>query len=173
MLLVGLLVFGVAAGLVFAELATPSGLYGVTEYDDAVYFTSALRLTTGALAYRDFVFVQPPGIAVLFAPLAGLAHVIGTREAMALARIVTGVVAGVNTLLVVLLLRHLGPAAALVGGLALVLFPPAFAADHTLMLEPYLVLFCLLAAALAFVGEDSAALGACSPPASPSALPAR
>jgi hypothetical protein len=137
-----------AMGLVFVELGAPHGLYGVTQYDDGVYYGGALELVAGHLPYRDFVFVQPPGIAVLMAPIAWLVH--DSRTGLAIARILTGVVTGANVLLVGVILRHRGVVATLIGVVALGIFPPAYTADHTLLLEPYLVFFCLLGATLAF-----------------------
>jgi hypothetical protein len=148
--------FAIAAGLVFAELATPTGLYGVTQFDDSVYFASARHFVSGALPYRDFTMIQPPGITVLLAPIGLLSDLIGDRSGMALARIVTGIVAGANAAGVVFLLRRYGVVAAAIGGLALAIYPTAYLADHTLMLEPYLVLFCLLGAGLAFPSAKSA-----------------
>ena len=142
--------FLIAAGLVFAELATPTGLYGVTQFDDSVYFASARHFVSGALPYRDFTMIQPPGITVLLAPIGLLSDLIGDRSGMAIARILTGLVAGANAAGVVWLLRRYGVIAAAIGGLALAIYPTAYLADHTLMLEPYLMLFCLLGTGLAF-----------------------
>lgn len=151
--------FGLAFGLVLDELAQPHGLYGVTQYDDGVYLTAALRLASGALPYRDFVFIQPPGIAILFAPLGLIAHSIGTREAMGVARILTALVVGANAALVVVALRHRRLVAAFGAGAAFALYPPAYTADHTLMLEPYLVLCCLVGILLAFSKNSLAGPG--------------
>jgi hypothetical protein len=146
----GGIAFFVAAGLVFAELATPTGLYGVTQFDDSVYFASARHLVAGALPYRDFTMIQPPGITVLLAPIGLLSDLVGDRSGIALARILTGLVAGANAAGVVFLLRRYGVIAAAIGGAAIAIYPTAYLADHTLMLEPFLVLFCLIGTALAF-----------------------
>jgi hypothetical protein len=42
-------------------LSRPGHLSGFTQYDDGVYFGNAVRLVQGAIAYRDFAMVQPPG----------------------------------------------------------------------------------------------------------------
>ena len=147
--------FGLGAGVALAAVLAPHGLHGITQYDDGVYFGAALRLVSGALPYRDFVLVQPPGIVVAMAPFAALAHLIGTASAMAVVRIVTAVVAGLNAALCARLLAPRGPVAALVAGVALAIFPAAFFADHTLLLEPYLVLSCLIGANLA-IGRGEA-----------------
>ncbi len=43
------------------QLSRPGHLSGFTQYDDGVYFGNAVRLVHGAIAYRDFATVQPPG----------------------------------------------------------------------------------------------------------------
>jgi hypothetical protein len=144
----------VAAGLVSLgissyQLSLPHVLLGVhgysgTGYDDGVYLGAAIRLLHGVFPYRDFDFLHPPGIAVLMGPVAALEHLVGARHALAIARCVTVVVAGLNAALAAVVVRHRGPSAMIVAGLALACFPLAVAADHSLMLEPYLVFFCLL-----------------------------
>lgn len=37
------------------------GLSGIGNYDDTVYFGSALALVHGQLPYRDFLLLHPPG----------------------------------------------------------------------------------------------------------------
>jgi len=125
-----------------------AGVHGYASgagYDDGVYLTVALRLVHGGLPYRDFVFVHPPGIAWLLAPVASLDRFIGTRDVLVLARLATVLVAGANSVLAGLAVRHRGAAASLVAGVLLAGFPGAYNADHTLLLEPWLVLPCLLA----------------------------
>jgi len=91
-----------------------------------------------------------PGIAWLMTPLAVFGD---TRYAMAAARIVTAIVAGVNASLAAYALRANGRVAMLTAGLALAVFPLAVSADHTLTLDPYLVLFCLLGTVIMFSGR--------------------
>src|SRR6266446_2318187 len=71
-------------GLRLFYLTRPGYLLGVTEYDDGSYFGSAVRLVHGVLPYRDFVFVQPPGITILMVPTALAAKVVGTAWGLAL-----------------------------------------------------------------------------------------
>jgi alpha-1,2-mannosyltransferase len=153
---IALLGFAIAAGLVFFELGTKTGLYGLTQFDDAVYFSTTLHFVSGSLPYRDFVMVQPPGIAVVLAPIGILGRIFGARDGLAIARIFTGVVVGLNAAGVVMLLRRYGLLAALFGGVLFAVYPTAFNADHTLMLEPYLVAFCLIAIAFAFPAKGQA-----------------
>jgi hypothetical protein len=139
-----------AVGICGYQLAQPHILKGVhgfrsgIGYDDGVYLGAAIRLIHGALPYSDFVYVHPPGAPLLFAPVAAVGEVIGTQNALALARCLTALVVGVNAALAALAVRNRGPVAMLVAGVALACFPLAVAADHTLLLEPYIVLFCLL-----------------------------
>jgi hypothetical protein len=139
-----------ALGLRLYQLAAPGYLLGVTEYDDGSYFGSAIHLTTGILPYRDFVFVQPPGITILMTPAALLAKVSGTASGMAVARILTTVASAAGVTLAGLLVRHRGlPATILACGLIAV-YPDAIATARTVLLEPWLVLFCLAGAVAVF-----------------------
>ena len=132
--------------LTFPHMLT--GVHGYASgagYDDGVYLTVALRLVHGRLAYQEFVFVHPPGIAWLLAPIAALDRFTGTRDVLVLARLATVLVAGANSVLASLAVRHRGTSAMIVSGVLLAGFPGAYNADHTVLLEPWLVLPCLLA----------------------------
>ena len=131
-------------------LSRPDALLGVHGYDDGVYFGAVLRFVDGAVPYRDFVFVHPPGIMLLLSPVGLLGHVVNERVAFAIARCVTAVVAALCCYLAARVVRHGGAAAALATGLALACFPLAVAADSSVLLEPYLALLCLVGIALAF-----------------------
>ncbi len=140
----GFTVLGLALRLFL--LSRPGYLLGVTQYDDGPYFGSALRLVHGALPYRDFVIVQPPGITLLMSPAALLAQVTGTAWGMAVGRILTIAASSAGILLVGLLVRHRGliPVSLACGILAI--FPGSLVAAHTVLLEPWLTLFCLVGA---------------------------
>jgi Glycosyltransferase family 87 len=143
----------VAVALSLYQLSRPNMLFGVTEYDDGAYFGSSIRLIHGALPYRDFVLVQPPGFALLASPLALLSRAIGTQDALATARLFMVLVAALNVVLVGMLVRHRGLLATLVAAGLMAVFPAEVHATHTLLLEPLLDLFCLLGAVLIFDGE--------------------
>jgi hypothetical protein len=134
--------------------STLSGfLLGVAEYDDGVYFGSALRLVTGVLPYRDFVSSQPPGITLLMAPVALVARVIGTARGMELARILTTAASGAGVVLAGLLVRRYGTLAVLITCGIMAIQPESIRATHTVYVEPWLVLFCLIGALALFDGD--------------------
>ena len=78
-----------AVGLRLYDLSRPGILLGINEYDDGTDFGSAVRLVHGALPYRDFVMVQPPGITLLMLPVALVTKDMGTDIGMAVARVIT------------------------------------------------------------------------------------
>ena len=140
-------------------LSRPGYLLGVTQYDDGPYFGSALRLVHGAVPYRDFIIVQPPGITVLMTPAALLAQVTGTAWGMAVGRILTVLASSAGILIVGLLVRHRGliPVSLACGILAI--FPGSLVAAHTVLLEPWLTLFCLIGALVLLDGDRFTASG--------------
>jgi hypothetical protein len=130
---------------------THSGyLRGITEYDDGVYLGAAIRLTQGVVPYRDFAFVQPPGILLLMTPVAAVAQVFTTVKALALARILTALASAACVPLAGNLVRYRGSVVTLVTCGLLAVYPADIASAHTLMLEPWMNLCCLLAANAAF-----------------------
>ena len=147
----------VALGLRVYELSRPGFLLGVTQYDDGPYFGSALRLLDGSLPYRDFVVVQPPGITLLMAPAALLAKLTGTAGGMAAGRILTTLASTGAIALGGLLVRHRGVLATLVTCGIPVAYPASVGASHTVLVEPWLVLFCLIGAVAVFDGDWLAA----------------
>jgi hypothetical protein len=71
------------------QLSRPGYLLGITEYDDGTDFGSAVRLVHGALPYRDFIMVQPPGITLLMTPVALATKAASHRRGMAAGRVLT------------------------------------------------------------------------------------
>ncbi len=150
-----------ALGICCYQLSLPFVMLGIhgysgIGYDDGVYLGAATRLVHGVLPYRDFDFAQPPGITLVMGPVALLGRLIGTRDAMAVARCVTAAVTGLNAALAALVMRDRGKVAMLAAGISLALFPLAVTADQTLLLEPYLVCFCLLGVVALFRGGELA-----------------
>ncbi len=145
-----------ALALRIFQLSRPGHLIGFTQYDDGVYFGNALRLVNGAVPYRDFAMVQPPGSMLLMAPVALLAKVFGSVWGLAAARILTIAADAANVALIGLLVRNRGSLAVglACGGYAV--YPAALNASQSLFLEPWLNLFCLLGALLVFESSPQA-----------------
>ena len=143
----------VALALRAYQLSRPGFLLGVTEYDDGPYFGSAVRLLQGSVPYRDFVLVQPPGITLLMAPAALLAKLTGTAWGMATGRILTTLASVAAVALGGLLVRHRGVLATMVTCGVLAVYPASVAASHTVLCEPWLVLFCLAGLVAVFDGD--------------------
>jgi hypothetical protein len=131
-------------------LTRPGYLTGVTEYDDGVYLGAAVRMVEGAMPYKDFELVQPPGILLLMAPVALIAKVTTTVKGMALARLLTALASTACVPLAGNLVRYRGTVVTLVTCGVLAIYPDDITAAHTLMLEPWMNLFCLLAMNAAF-----------------------
>ncbi len=142
----------VAAGLALYQVTRPGLLFGVTP-DVAVYLGGAVRLGHGALPYRDYVFVQPPGFVLLASPVGLLSELVGTRDALGVLRLLTPLLAAANVLLVGRLLRHRGVAACLVACTLMACFPAELYAIRGPQLEPVVDLFCLVGMVLVFDGD--------------------
>ena len=95
-------------------LTRPGYLTGITEYDDGVYLGAALRMTEGAVPYKDFAFVQPPGILLLMTPVAVVAKLTTTVKAPALARLLTALASAACVPLAGNLVRYRGTVVTLV-----------------------------------------------------------
>ncbi len=150
-----------AVGLVLRlyRLTRPGYLLGAPDYDDGQYLGTAIRLAAGVMPYRDFVILQPPGIAVLMAPLGFLAKLTGTATAMVVARILTVLAGTASVPLGGRLVRHQGPVAVALCCGILAVFPHAINASSTLYLEPWVDVFVLLGALAVFDGDETAAGG--------------
>jgi alpha-1,2-mannosyltransferase len=150
----------IALGLGCYQLAQPHVLTGVVGgaanegYDDGVYVGAAIRLVHGVLPYRDFVFVQPPGISYLLTPFALVGLAAGSHVTLILGRFLTVLVAAANPVLAGWLVRPAGRAAVAVASLLLAVWPLTVAADAQVLLEPYLVFFVLLGAVVLFGRGD-------------------
>jgi alpha-1,2-mannosyltransferase len=140
-------------GLRLYQLARPGYLLGITEYDDGTDYGSAVRLIHGVLPYRDFVMVQPTGITVLMAPVALATKGAGAISGMAVARVLTALAGVAAISLGGLLTRHRGFVATAVTCGILAVFPDSLQAARTVLLEPWLVVFCLLGALAVFDGD--------------------
>jgi alpha-1,2-mannosyltransferase len=126
------------------------------DYDQGVYFGVATRLAHGVLPYRDFVFVHPPGIAVLMLPIALLGRVIGSGSSLGVAQCLTVVVVATNVFLAGYLVRSAGRIAVFIASALLAIWPFTVQVNGLVMLEPYLVLFTLLGGVLLCRGTAAA-----------------
>jgi hypothetical protein len=142
-----------ALGLRLLLLSRPGFLTGVSEYDDGPYFGSAVALLHGVLPYRDFIFVQPPGITLIMLPVAALSKVTGTAAAMTAGRLLTTLVSCAAVVMAGLLVRHRGLLAVLVTSGLVAVYPDGVFTARTVLVEPWLVAFCL-AGALAVLDGD-------------------
>ena len=122
------------------------GLFSDIEYDDGVHFGSSLLLTHGQVLYRDQVFLHPPGISIVLLPFSWASAWIGQPDAFALTRLTTiAVSAAVAGLLTYIVRRGCSSRRAFLAGAFSALLAPSIVAGSTLMLEPWLGLFGLLA----------------------------
>jgi len=135
------------------QLSRPGYLHGITEYDDGTDFGSAVRLIHGAVPYRDFIMVQPPGITLLMAPVALATKAAGTVTGMAAGRVLTALASTAAIPLAGLLTRHRGLLAVTVTCGILAVYPDSMVAALPVLLEPWLGLFCLLGALAVFGGD--------------------
>jgi hypothetical protein len=136
------------------QLARPGHLLGVGEYDEGPDFGSAVLLVHGVLPYRDYVLVHPPGITLLMTPAALLSRLASTAWAIAAARILTALASTGAVVLGGLIVRHRGVFAVAAACGLIAIYPASVQASHVVLLEPWLVLFCLVAALLAFDGDS-------------------
>jgi alpha-1,2-mannosyltransferase len=134
----------------YYQYTRPGWLTGVTEYDDGPYFGSAVRLVHGSMPYRDFLIVQPPGITLLMSPVGLLTYVTGTAWGLAIGRILTVLAATATVALAGLLVRHRGVLAVLITCGVMAVYSDAVAAAHTVLVEPWLALFCVIGALVVF-----------------------
>ena len=123
---------------------------GTVEYDDGVYLGAALRLLHGALPYKDYAFLQPPGIIVVALPGAALGSLTSQATGLAAARILSVLASTACVPLAGRLVRHRGVIACAVTAGLLAVYPADVLSGRTLLLEPWLNLACLLAANAAF-----------------------
>lgn len=123
---------------------------GTVEYDDGVYLGAAMRLLHGALPYRDYALVQPPGIAVVALPAALIGSLTSQVTGLAAARLLSVAASTACIPLAGRLIRHRGVIACAATAGFLAVYPADVLSGRTLLLEPWLNLACLLAANAAF-----------------------
>jgi len=111
------------------------GLFGIGNYDDGVYYAAATGLAHGLLPYQDFLLLHPPGMPLLLTPFALAAQVTSDSYGFAAARVACMVLGAINAALIWKILKPIGAAAALLGGLSYAVFYPAVYSDKSTLLE--------------------------------------
>lgn len=112
-----------------------AGLLGLGNYDDAVYYAAAINVAHGYLPYRDFLLLHPPGIVLALTPFALIGRLTNEHDGFALARLAWMALGAVNAVLVSRILRPIGLAGALLGGLCYALLYPAVDVEWTTQLQ--------------------------------------
>ena len=140
----------VLAAVIRYGFAIRAGFSSANDIDGATYFAGAVQLVHGRLPYRSFAFVQPPGVLVLATPFALASRLFGTAGSFTAVRLLMPLVGVTNVALVGRRVRHRGALAVLVASGGMAVYLPSVLATRTLLLEPWLDLFCLLALTVAF-----------------------
>src|SRR4051794_41150937 len=151
-LLAGLAVLAFLVRLI--PLLLGGGLVASMNYDDGVYFGSAIALVHGRIPYRDFLLLHPPGILYLLSPFAALGYLIGDANALAIMRLAFMLLGAVNTVLVTLVGASAGRLAALsAGALYAVWAVPSVVERTSWLIAPQTTLLLLALLVLARGGE--------------------
>jgi alpha-1,2-mannosyltransferase len=140
-----------AAAITLYQVSRPGFLFGITP-DIAAWLGGSIRLVHGAIPYRDFDLLQPPGFTLLASPFAFLSEWIGTRDALAVLRLCTPLLAAGSVLLIGKVVRHHGRVAVIVACGVMALYPAELYALRSGLLESVVAFFCLAGAALMFEG---------------------
>jgi hypothetical protein len=111
---------------------------GILEVDDGVHLGAAELLLAGHLPYKDFAFLQPPGIVLLLQPLAVLARLIGDDPALVVGRLAYVAIGALNICLAWKLLRPRGRVAAMIAAAFYAAWWGTAVTERTLLLEPLL-----------------------------------
>jgi alpha-1,2-mannosyltransferase len=152
--LVAAVIGALAFWIRYRLLVDAGGLGGDSGYDDGVYYAAADALVHGRLPYRDFLFLQPPGIAVVLAPFAWLGSITSDPHGIVVARTAFLALGAADAVLVAAICRRFGPAAAIVAGVGYAVFFPAAYAERSMLLEP-VATFAMLVALLLTQGRPA------------------
>ncbi|MHB1568610.1 MAG: glycosyltransferase 87 family protein, partial [Solirubrobacteraceae bacterium] len=142
-----------ALGTYLWQLSVPEQL---SFYDSGVYLAAAVHLASGVVPYRDFTFVQPPGLLYLLSPVALASRLIGTHDGFTVGRVLDSVVTAANCVLTAALVRRHGRVAMIAAGVGVAMSPVAFLVSSAIKLDPFSLFFVLLAA-LVVVGRGEVA----------------
>jgi hypothetical protein len=130
------LVAGLAFLIRLAPMVRTGSLTAALGYDDGPLYAASACLLDGRLLYHDFVFRQPPGIAVLLMPFTALAGVVGDAVAMAAARVTMAALGAGNAVLIALHLRRYAPRWAVAAGIVYAVWRLPAGAERAVETEP-------------------------------------
>jgi MFS family permease len=142
-----------SAAITLYQVSRPGFLFGLTP-DISSWLGSSIRLVHGALPYRDFDLLQPPGFPLLASPFAFLSEAVGTRDALAVLRLCTPLLAAGSVLLIGKVVRHRGATAVIVACGIMAFYPAELYTLRAGLLESVVDFFCVAGAALIFEGDS-------------------
>jgi 4-amino-4-deoxy-L-arabinose transferase-like glycosyltransferase len=143
----------VALGVLLLQALLHSHYTAIDEYDDGVYFGASVELFHGVFAYRSFAFIQPPMIILWMLPFAATSMAVGTATAMEVARFFVDLVAVANIVLLGALVRRRSTLQVVAAVGVMAFSAGTIRSTQTILLEPFLVLACLLAFLCLMDGE--------------------
>jgi alpha-1,2-mannosyltransferase len=124
------------------------GFHSLTGYDQGVYYAAADAFVHGRAPYEGFLLLHPPGVMLFLSPFAALGSVTSDSTGMAVARFAVILLGTLNAVLVTVIGRRFGLAAALVGGLFYATWIPEVVLETQTKLEPFGNTFLLLGLAV-------------------------
>lgn len=142
-----------AAAITLYQVSRPGFLFGLTS-DISSWLGASIRLVHGALPYRDFDLLQPPGFPLLASPFAFLSEAVGTRDALAILRLCTPLLAAGSVLLIGRVVLHRGATAVIVACGIMAFYPAELYTLRAGLLESVVDFFCLAGVVLLFDGDS-------------------
>ncbi|HEU0257450.1 MAG TPA: hypothetical protein VFQ96_06390 [Microbacteriaceae bacterium] len=142
-MIVGVALLGLLAR-VFYSLRHGGPVY-VGGYDSGVYYAAADALVHGRLPYRDFLFIETPGVAVVTAPFAFLGAQTHDALGYGAANLFFAGIGAASSGMVAAVLRRFGLPAAVFGGVFYAVTDIAVSSEQFIKLEPVATLLILIA----------------------------
>ena len=154
---IGEVILGIAAAALFVltlQYLWHGHFSAIDEYDDGVYLGASINLSHGVMPYRDFAFIQPPMITVWMLPFASLSNWTGTAVAMEAGRFFVDLVCVINVVMVGALVRRRSTIQVIIATGTVAFGQGTIRSAQTILIEPFLVLACLVAFLLLMDGEE-------------------
>lgn len=149
-ILIAVLLLSTESILLLHQALYHGHLRNFTGGDGGVYYAASLNLIHGILPYRNFVFLQPPAIMIILSPFALLADLTSTRMGFEAARLLVYLVEFANCILLLWIIRWLSPIRIAIGLGVMALSVDMLETSGSILLEPFLITFCLGGIALIF-----------------------